>query len=67
MTWVLTFCMSTFWLNSGGNLVDFKSRWSVLDAMMSRSPTLVRRLYSSHGGAREREVAAKQTRADDEI
>lgn len=33
MTCRFTFCMSTFLLNSGGNLVDFKSLASVLDAI----------------------------------
>jgi hypothetical protein len=41
MTWRLTFFMSTFWLNSGGNLVDFSSRASTPDAMMSGWQRLV--------------------------
>lgn len=36
MTCRLTFCMSTFLLNSGGNLVDFKSRASTLEAMVGQ-------------------------------
>lgn len=35
-TWTLTFCISTFWLNSGGNLVDFMSRASPPEAMMGK-------------------------------
>lgn len=34
MTARLTFCMSTFLLNSGGNLVVFNNRASVLDAIL---------------------------------
>ena len=34
MTCRLTFCMSTFWANSGGNLVDFMSRASPPDAIV---------------------------------
>jgi hypothetical protein len=37
ITSTLTFCMSTFWLNSGGNLVDFSSFWSTEVAMSPRS------------------------------
>lgn len=36
MTWRLTFCMSTFWLNSGGNLVARKSFWSTVAAMFAQ-------------------------------
>lgn len=35
MTCRLTFCMSTFWLNSAGNLVDFKSRASPAEAIVA--------------------------------
>jgi hypothetical protein len=34
MTCRLTFCMSTFWLNSGGNLVARKSFWSTVVAIL---------------------------------
>lgn len=34
MTCKLTFCMSTLWRNSGGNLVDLRSCASTLDAMV---------------------------------
>lgn len=37
MTCRLTFCMSTFWENSGGNLVDFMSRASPPDAMLGHA------------------------------
>jgi hypothetical protein len=37
MTCTFTFCMSTFWLNSGGNFVDFKSRASTPEAMAEAS------------------------------
>ena len=33
MTSTLTFCISTFWLNSGGNLVDLRSFASTVEAM----------------------------------
>lgn len=36
MTWRLTFCMSTFWLNSGGNFVARKSFWSTVAAMVAQ-------------------------------
>ena len=35
MTSTLTFCMSTFWLNSAGNLVNLSSLASTLEAMVS--------------------------------
>lgn len=34
MTSTLTFCISTFWLNSGGNFVCFNSFWSTVSAMV---------------------------------
>lgn len=39
MTWRLTFCISTFWLNSGGNLVARKSFWSTVAAMFAQGRT----------------------------
>jgi CHASE2 domain-containing sensor protein len=35
ITWTLTFCMSTFWLNSGGNLVLLRSLASTPVAMIA--------------------------------
>jgi hypothetical protein len=41
ITSTLTFFMSTFWLNSAGNLVDFSSFASTLDAMMRELTSMV--------------------------
>lgn len=41
MTCRLTFCISTFWLNSGGNLVLFKSLASTPVAMVSNNCTFL--------------------------
>lgn len=42
MTSTLTFCMSTFWLNSAGNFVDLSSLESTLEAMVSDMIAIVR-------------------------
>lgn len=42
MTSTLTFCMSTFWLNSAGNLVNLSSLASTLEAMESDTTAIVR-------------------------
>lgn len=41
MTSTLTFCMSTFWLNSAGNFVDLSSLASTLEAMVRRMNVIV--------------------------
>ena len=42
MTSTLTFSMSTFWLNSGGNFVRFRSFWSTVWAMLTVAETKLR-------------------------
>ena len=37
MTSIFTFCMSTFWLNSSGNLVCARSFWSTEAAILAES------------------------------
>lgn len=56
MTWRLTFCMSTFRPNSGGNLVDLRSLASTPDAILLRrgGRSSVCRLYFRVGVFAER-------------